>query len=139
MAIDGKAIVRRWFEEVWNQKRDGTIDELMAPQAVFHGLGADPVHGPDNFKLFRAAFLDALPDIRVRVEDVIAEGNLVAVRYSVTGTHLGDGLGVPATNKPVKITGMGFARHDDHGAIVEAWNNFDELSLFKQVNAVTPD
>lgn len=138
MALDGKTIVRRWFDEVWNQKRDATIDELMPATAVFHGLGADPVHGPDNFKLFRAAFLEALPDITIRIDDLIAEGAIVAVRYSCSATHLGDGLGVPATHKPVRFTGMAFARVSD-GRVVEGWNNFDELSLFKQLNAVQPN
>ena len=137
MSMDCKTLVRRWFEEVWNQKRDASIDELMAADGVFHGLGPDPVHGPDNFRLFRGAFLDALPDINVHIDEVIEEDCIGAVRYTCTATHKGAGLGFPATNRPVTFTGMAFVRIEG-GKAAEAWNNFDQFSLFKQIGAIQP-
>jgi predicted ester cyclase len=74
------------------------------------------------------------PDLRVTVEEVIAEGDLTAARLSVTGTHEGDHLGVAPTGRRVSFTGMTFTRWRD-GKIVEGWNNVDIPGLMKQIGA----
>jgi steroid delta-isomerase-like uncharacterized protein len=134
MSEANKTIVRRWFEEVWNQGRTETIDALFAPNARAHGLGDLPP-GPEGFKPFHAAFRRAFPDIRITLDDVIAEGDLVAYRFTATGTHRGDGLGFAATNRGTEFTGMGFARVRN-GQLVEGWNNYDQLSMFQQLGVV---
>ena len=130
-----KALVRRWFEEVWNKGRAEAIDEMFAADGIAHGLSGDeaaPLKGPVDFKPFHGTFRGAFPDIVVTVEDVIAEGDKVAARCSVRGKHAGDHLGVAATNTDVDFTGISIARIKD-GKIVEAWNNFDFLRMNQQV------
>jgi len=130
-----KALIRRWFEEVWNKGRVAAIAELFAAEGVAHGLSDEPgktMKGPDDFTPFHSIFRGAFPDIEVVVEDTIAEGDLVAARCSVRGRHTGDHLGIAASNAPVKFTGMAIVRIRD-GKIVEAWNNFDFLAMNKQI------
>ena len=127
-----KALSRRWFEEVWNQRREATIDELMAPNGVAHGLapdGSGPRHGPAAFRVFWNQFCGAFPDLHITVEDVIAEGDTVAVRIQFTGTHRGPHLGAPPTGKPITATGITICRWQN-GQIVEGWNEFDALRVF---------
>lgn len=73
MSEENKALMLRWFDEVWNQNRVETIDELFAADGVGHGLTDDkPINGPAEFKPFQAAFRGAFPDIEVVVKDLIA-------------------------------------------------------------------
>jgi steroid delta-isomerase-like uncharacterized protein len=133
-----KALMRRWFEEVWNQGRVEAIDEMFAADGVAHGLSDEPgktMKGPDDFRPFHDIFRGAFPDIEVVVEDTIAEGDLVAARCSVRGKHTGDHLGVAASNAPVEFTGMAIVRIKD-GKIVEAWNNFDFLAMNRQIGII---
>ena len=92
MSTENIALVRKWFEEVWNKGRVGAIDELLASHAVVHGLGAD-LRGPAGFKSFHSAYRDAFPDVMIQIDDIVAQGDIVAARWSGTGTHRGEGLG----------------------------------------------
>ena len=117
-----------WFDRVWNQKDINAVDDLLAPNAVIHGLddgSGNAIRGAEAFRPMHAAFTSAFPDIHVRVVDYVAQGNKLAVRCEVTGTHHGDGLGIQATGKPFKITGMAFAVINQDGKMVEAWNEFN--------------
>jgi steroid delta-isomerase-like uncharacterized protein len=138
MSEENKAIVRRWFEEVWNKGRSDAIDEMFAADGIAHGLSDDPaapLRGPAGFRVLHEQFRGAFPDIEVNVEDVIAEGDKVAARCSVRGTHAGDHLGVAASKAPVEFTGIAIVRIKE-GKIVEAWNNFDFLKMNKQIGAI---
>ena len=135
MSSDNKALVRRWFDEVWNNGRVEAIDELMSPHCVVHGLGPGVMDGPAGFKPFHASYRDAFPDVKLRIEDIVGEGSIVAARWSGTGTHRGNGLGLPATDRPVTFSGMSFARVEN-GKLVEGWNIFDQLSMFQQLGVV---
>jgi predicted ester cyclase len=132
-----KALLRRWFEEVWNKGRAEAIDEMLAAHGVVHGLSEDaanPLKGPANFRPFHETFRGAFPGIEVIVEDVIAEGDKVAARCSVRGKHAGNHLGMEATNAPVEFTGMAIVRIEN-GMFVEAWNNFDFMTMYKQIGS----
>jgi len=134
MAQETDNLLRRWFEEVWNQGRIEAIDELAAPDVVAHGLTDSrgvQVTGREVFKEFWRGFRDAFPDVRITVEDDLMAGEKMMVRCSVTGTHHGPGLGVAPTGKRIEFTGMCMARAKD-GQIVEAWNSFDFLSFYQQ-------
>ena len=133
--MDNKALVRRWFEEVWNKGRADLIDEFLAPNVAIYGLG-ETLRGPAAFKPFHAAYRDAFPDVNIVVEDLVAEGDRVAYRWSATATHRGGGLGIPATHRAARFTGMGFARFEN-GKLLEGWNNFDQLGLFQQLGVVS--
>ena len=138
MSEENKQLVRRWFAEVWNNGRADAIEEMFAENGIAHGLSDDPsqpITGPRQFKPFHTLFRDAFPNMEIVVEDMIAEGDKVAARCSVRAKHEGDFLGKEATQSPVEFTGMTIVRIAN-GKIVEAWNNFDFMTLHKQVGLI---
>ncbi len=138
MSEENKELMRRWFEEVWNKGRSEAIEEMLAEDGIVHGLASESgeaLRGPADFKEFHKGFHGAFPDITVTVEDAIAEGDQVAVRCSVRAIHTGDSLGFAATEQPVEITGIAIARIEN-GKIAEAWNNFDFMSLYRQLGVI---
>jgi steroid delta-isomerase-like uncharacterized protein len=110
MSEENKELIRRWFEEVWNNGRADAIDEMFAEEGLAHGLsdvsGNSPLRGPAAFREFHKGFREAFPDIIVTVEDTIAEGDQVAARCTARGQHQGDTLGFAATNNQMEITGI---------------------------------
>lgn len=140
MATEYKTLIHRWFEEVWNKGRAEAIDEMLADDGIAHGLTdaeGNDLRGPAEFKPFFHSFRAAFPDLQVTVEETVAEGDRLAARCTVRGTHAGEGIGFAATNRPVSFTGMCMLRVKD-GRIIEAWNNFDFMSMFQQVGAINP-
>jgi steroid delta-isomerase-like uncharacterized protein len=137
MSETNKALVRRWFEEVWNQGREATIDELFSAESVAHGLGdsESDVHGPAEFKPFVANLRGSIPDLRIELEDILCEDDRVAVRIRLQGTHGGNGLGVAPTGGKVSIQGIIIVRFVD-GQIAEGWNSYDQLGLLRQIGAL---
>jgi len=106
----------------------------MSPGCVVHGLAAGTLDKA-GFKQFHAAYRNAFPDVRITVDQTVSDGDMVAVRWSGTGTHKGDGLGFPATNKPAHFGGMTFVRIQN-GKLVEGWNVFDQLGMLTQLGVV---
>ena len=139
MGMAAVAFMNRWFDEVWNKGNASAIDEMMAEDAIIHGLGESDkdVRGPASFKPFQARLRAAFPDIQVTVEDTIEEGDLMASRWTATMTHQGDDLGVPSTGQKVTISGMSIARLRD-GKMVEGWNNWDQMAMMQQIGAFQP-
>jgi len=138
MSEENKALVKRWFEEVWNKGRSEAIAEMFAEDGTAHGLSEDAtatMKGPRDYVPFYSAFRGAFPDIIVTVEDMVAEGDKVAARCSVRGKHTGDHLGFAATDTPVDFTGITIVRIRD-GKIVEAWNNFDFMRMNRQLGVL---
>jgi len=133
---DIRSLSRRWFEEVWNQGREATIEELLLPETILYGVGEGgrELRGPDGFREFYRRFRSAFPDLRVVVEDVLADGDRTAVRLSFTGTHTGAGLGVPPTGRSFSSTAIVIIRWRD-GRAVEGWNQFDAAGMMAQLNA----
>jgi steroid delta-isomerase-like uncharacterized protein len=136
MLAENKALMLRWFDQVWCQGRADVIDELLAPNCVIRGLGADQV-GPEQFKPFFAAYRSAFPDVKITVDQAIAEDDMVAVRWSGTGTHKGDGLGFAATGRTARFSGMTMVRIVD-GKLVEGWNNFNQFEMLQQLDKIPP-
>jgi steroid delta-isomerase-like uncharacterized protein len=125
-----KTLLHEWFEEIWNQGNGSAAHRLMAPQALIHNLAQD---GKDSVGV--AAFLDffenfrkAFPDTRIDVHETATEGDLLSGRWTFHGTHTGDGLGFPPTNRLVSLEGMSFARIKE-GRMVEAWNVWDAAGM----------
>ena len=135
MSVANKVLVYRWYEEVWNKKREELIDEMLSPDVVSYGLTDNPteaVKGTEAFKKYWRNLIKIFPDIHVAVESTIAEEDRVVARCSVQATHLGEGLGIPPTGKRIYVTGMRIATFKD-GKVIEAWNNFDYLGVFRQL------
>lgn len=135
---DNEAMIRRWFDEVWNKKREDAIDEMLDKEGIHHGLDDKPVVGTENFKQFFRSFTNAFPDIQVNIKDVISEGDKIATRYTVTATHLGEGLGFARTERAVEFTGSGLCKVKD-GKFVEVWNEVNFLKMFQQLGVVNLD
>jgi steroid delta-isomerase-like uncharacterized protein len=134
MSHDLKALSRRWFEEVWNKRRQDAIYEMAQPDAITYGLGEGGTPGGiDQFIPFWRRFLDTFPDLHIAVEDVIAEGDKTATRVRCTGTHKGTAMGVPPTGKRINITGLILVRWKD-GKIIEGWNEFDAYGMMQQLS-----
>lgn len=133
---DNATLIRRWFDEVWNENRLASIDELAAPDAISHGLSDDgkPRVGRDHFRDFVRLFRSGLGDIHITVEDVLSDGDRTAARLTLRATHSGDGFGFPATGKPVVVTAIVIARWQD-GKIAEGWNEFDAAGMLRQIDA----
>ena len=114
-----EAIARRFFEEAVAGRCERAADDLVTPHAVFHGpLGR--FTGPDGIKRFSRKLRSAYPDYRIAVEDVIADGDRVAARWTLRGTQRGELLGIPPTGQPTTVQGVGWLRLAG-GKIAETW------------------
>ena len=132
MSQSPEAVIREWFEQLWNQKKLDTIDRLFAADGIAHGLSGDVMRGPEGFRPFYSSFSQAFPDMHIEVLEAIVQGDLVVVRNRVTGTHGGHTLGFPATGRNTTFDGVTIARVVD-GKIVEGWNFYDFLSMYQQL------
>jgi predicted SnoaL-like aldol condensation-catalyzing enzyme len=124
MSEHQKKIVTRWFEEVWNQNRSESIEELLPTDCVIHD-GASDIRGPEEFRRYSATLRDQFTDVQVTPQQVISEGELTYLRWSVTMRHT-------ATDKTVHSTGMSLVRFHE-GVIVEAWQNWDQHGVTQQL------
>lgn len=131
---DNKALVRRFYEDVFNQRNLGLVDELCSPTHVFHNPPTT-LHGREEFKQLLSQYITAFPDARFTIQDAIAEGDRVASRYRFQGTHQGELMGIPPTGKQVTVTGIIINRIEGSQS-VEGWLNFDALGLLQQVGAI---
>jgi steroid delta-isomerase-like uncharacterized protein len=123
MSEDAAIIARRWFEKVWNERHEESIEELMERDAIGHMEGGD-VHGPEEFRNARALFLQALPDMRITIEDILSEGERAAVRWKVRGTHTGNLFGIEPTHRHVEARGTSWFRIRD-GKLAEGWDTWN--------------
>lgn len=114
----------RWFQEVWNNGNRAAIDEIMDINGVVHGIEGINAPGPEGFKVFYDGFRQQFPKIHVEVEDTVSQEGYETSRCTVTATD--------ANNQTVTFTGMTFIQVRNN-KIVEAWNNFDFLSMYQQL------
>ena len=132
---DVKEIARRLTEEPWRGKLDEVID-LVADDYVGHIPGApEPIRGKDGFREFIGVYLTGFPDAKIVVDDAIAEGEIVAHRWTATGTNTGERFGMPATGKQATVTGIAYARIVD-GQLREDWNSWDTLGMLQQLGVI---
>jgi len=130
-----KTIVRRAFEEPWKGNLD-VIDELIATQYIGHDpANPEPLRGPAGVKEFVSTYRAAFPDARITVEQQLAEGDLVATRWTGRGTHEGELMGITETGKSVTVSGLTISRLEG-GKIVEEFLNWDTFGMMQQLGAV---
>jgi steroid delta-isomerase-like uncharacterized protein len=133
-AEENKALVRRFVEEFWNEGNTATADELMAADAEVH-MPTGEVLDPDGLKSFARMWRGSFPDWHSTFEELVAEGDWVAERWTGRGTHRGDLQGIPPTGERVQTPGSVFYRIAD-GRIVEFWGQLDMMGLIKQLGVV---
>jgi steroid delta-isomerase-like uncharacterized protein len=136
MSQSNKALARRAFEEVYNRGDLAVVDELVAKDFVNHGSALfGDVHGPEGVKQVVAMVRAAFPDIRITVDDQIAEGDKVVTRWTARATHTGEFQGIAPTGKQGQVTGIDVDRFAG-GRVVECWSSMDELGLLQQLGVV---
>ena len=132
-----KALLQRFYDEVINGRNLDLIDEMLTEDFVefeeFPGIPPTREGVKQTFAMFYAAF----PDIHFRVDDLLAEGNLVAARVTITGTHEGEFMGVPATGRSVEIVAMDFVSFRD-GQATAHWGVGDMVLLLQQLGVMPP-
>ncbi len=129
---ENKVTARRYFEG----SKQTVFDEFLAPDYVLHLPGLpEPIRGPEGTKRFHVPYFSAFPDFQTPVEDVVAEGDKVAVRYTARATHQGEFMGIAPTGKQVTMAGMSVLRIVG-GKIVEEWAMPDFLGLLQQLGAI---
>lgn len=136
MTQENSALIRRWFEQVWNQGRLEAIDEMASANAIGHGQAQhDTDIGLKEFKPFVLGFRSAFPDMKIVIDQAFEQGDRAVARWTATMTHKGPFLGFAPTGKKVTITGTSIQRFTD-GKLVEGWDNWDQLGLLVQIGAV---
>jgi steroid delta-isomerase-like uncharacterized protein len=130
-----KNIVRRVLEEPWRGNLD-VVEEFTSRDYIGHDpANPKPLQGPQGVKEFVSTYRAAFPDAQITVEQQLAEGDLVATRWTGRGTHEGELLGIPPTGKQVTVSGLTISRVAD-GKIVEEFQNWDNYGLMQQLGAV---
>jgi len=128
-----KAIVRRYVEQVLNEKRHDLVEEFLTENIEFHGSGIAP--GLEVVKQWLTMFATAFPKGRTIIEDVIAEEDSVVTRPTFNGTHEAEIAGIPATGKKVSTPGITIFRLDN-GKIAEGWLVNDSLGMMQQLGVI---
>ncbi len=136
MSEVNKTIVRRLFEEVWNKGNLSLVDELFTTNYEHHDASSpDFGRGPESEKKRATLYRTAFPDLRLTIEDIIAEGETVMARWSCRGTHKGDLSGIAPTGKQFTISGVSIARFSG-SKMAEGYVNWDALGLMQQLGVV---
>ncbi|UCC75023.1 MAG: ester cyclase [Gemmatimonadota bacterium] len=137
MSEQNKAIVRRFIEEVWNKGNLSVLDEVYTADYVYRGPGGQEIKGPEGFKQVVAMYRAAFPNLHCTVEDQVAEGDKVATRWSLRGTHEAELMGIAATGNQVVMLGTVIHRFAG-GKMAEARDMWDSLSFMQQLGVVLP-
>ena len=134
-AEDNKRIVERFYTEVWDRGNVEVALEIFADDYVRHDLRPSvALPGPEGQRTIAADFRRAFPDLRMTLDLIVAEGDLVAARWTTIGTHSGPWAGVEPTGKSVTFSGVNIFRLEE-GKVVELWNHRDDLGLMDQIGA----
>jgi steroid delta-isomerase-like uncharacterized protein len=128
---ENKALTRRIFE-MFNTGNLAMAGELIAADAVDHQAPPGMPPGAEGFRQLVGMFRGAFPDLRVSLEDLIAEGDKVVARSIMNGTHRGEFMGIPATGKSFRMSGIDIIRFEN-GQAVEHWGNTDDLGMMQQL------
>jgi len=132
---DHKALIRRFYEEVWNKGNLDAADTIFADDYVRHDLRpGNPLPGPAGQKKIAADFRAAFPDLHMTIDVIVAEGDIIAARWTTEGTNTGQWGSIPPTGKRAKFSGVNIFRIAN-GKVVEIWNHRDDLGVMQQLGA----
>lgn len=138
MTEQNKNNFKRLYEEVFNQGKLDVAEELIGPNVVEHQKqpGVDPnAAGPELVKQIARFFRSAFPDLHIAVDDLISEGDRVAARVTISGTHQGELMGIPPTGKRVEVSSIDIIRFEN-GKAAEHWGETDIMSMMQQLGVV---
>ncbi|MDX1687758.1 MAG: ester cyclase [Candidatus Promineifilaceae bacterium] len=133
MGEKNKAVARRFLDELWNQSNFAIVDELLASD--YDGHSSTVIRGADGAVGFIPRLRAAFPDFQFTVVDQIAEGDKVATRWKLYGTHEGPFQGVPASGEQIEMTGITIFRIAN-GKLIEGWTNEDVFGMMQQIGAI---
>jgi steroid delta-isomerase-like uncharacterized protein len=128
-----KAIIRRYLEEAWNNKNTSVIDEVIAADLIQHIRSVPP--GREGIEKFFSMIYAAFPDAHFSIEDMIAEDDKVAWRFTIRATHTGPFRGIPPTGKSITQAGIAITRMRN-GQMAENWNETDDLGMLQQLGLI---
>jgi steroid delta-isomerase-like uncharacterized protein len=135
---DNKALVRRGIEQCLNNGKMAVADEIFTSDFVFHTPAQpEPFHGPAGFKQYVTTIRTAFPDIHFTIHNLLAEGDLVAARWSATLSHRGEFFGIPPTGNEATLTGIHVYRISGD-RIAEEWQELSALRLIQDLGVLPP-
>jgi steroid delta-isomerase-like uncharacterized protein len=134
---ENRALVRRYAEETFGKGNVAVSDELLSPEYVHHTLLPGITPDREGRKQLAAMLHTAFPDLHVTIEDIATEGDKVAVRWTCSGTHKGEYMGIAPTGKQVTWTGMSI-HHIEGGKIAQSWDEVDNLGMMQQLGVIPP-
>ena len=134
-AEENKAAVQRFGEEAFNNGDLSSSEELIADDIVDHDPAPGQAPGREGIEEFVTMMRSAFPDLQTTIDEIIAEGDYVAFRYTIEGTHQGEFMGVAPTGNRVSVTAMEMLRFAD-GKMVDRWGNTDQLGMLQQLGAI---
>ncbi len=129
---ESKTVTRRLIEELFNTGNQEIADEVLAAEYVDHSPSHPGLPGPENLKRAVSEWRVAFPDTRNVIEDIVAEGDKVAVRWTTHATHQGEFMGIAATGNLIALTSFGIFRLSG-GKIVESWDTFNVVEMMQQL------
>jgi steroid delta-isomerase-like uncharacterized protein len=134
MSEENKAIARR-FMGVFESGDLSLVDELLSGDYIDHNPFSDQRPGPEGMRDLIGGMRTTVPDMKLTVDDIIADGDRVVTRWTGTGTHQGEFIGIPASGNALSVTGINIDRIED-GKIVERWEQFDAMGMMQQMGAI---
>ena len=132
---DAKEIVRRLTEAIWNEGDLSVVDELLDPEYVGYDPAVGTLTGREAFRRFVGTYRAAFPDLALTIQDLLGEGDAVALRWTLLGTHEGELMGIPPTGKQIVATGITIARLKE-GRVAVMHTSRDTLGLLRQLGVV---
>lgn len=137
MDVDAnKRLVARFYEEVWARGNVGFAEDVFAHDYVRHDLRpTHPPPGPAGQASIAEQFRNAFPDLQWRIDLLLGERDLVAARWTASGTHAGSWGSLAPTGRRAEFSGVNIFRFGEHGKVVEIWNHRDDLGLMEQLGA----
>jgi steroid delta-isomerase-like uncharacterized protein len=130
-----KAVIGRFFEDIFNQGHLDVADEIVATNYINHNPAPGETPGVAGLKQFVTSIRTAFPNLHFTIDDLLAEGDKVTTRWTVTGTHQSEFAGIPATGKPVTVAAINIHRIVD-GKVQEGWLNWDALGMMQQLGVI---
>ncbi|SRR6266508_649287 len=132
---ENKGLVRRMEEEIFNKRNVAAVDEFLAPGYVLRTAPEGTPSSRDAVKQFIGMYLEAFPDLRISIDELLAVEDKVVGRFTFTGTHGGELMGLPPTQRRISVRQIAIYRIEN-GKVVEEWEVSDQLGLMQQLGAL---